>query len=519
MKHYYLLSIIGGAALLLAASCNQTETAVNEDPAPVKTRTVTVRAGVGNDGTRVAFENDETFMWEEGDQIGIYTYGATPETEESYYAKFYPFTLTGGAGTNEGWFSAELPEGVDYGYVAVYPYKEYSGGFDPSDNVLTFGLPDEWEDVADLGTKVRIPMAAKIEEGAGKNRFTFYHLGGAVKIPLTGVPAETYHLTLMANGADANGCLSGGFLINRDDIGTEAMAYDFGSSSVEITFPDDAIVPQNLTVYFPVPCGEFDLIFRVEGHNGYDYMRTAWSTNVIERGTILQMPEIALPAPADGWARYEDLGLSSGTLWATRNVLADRPDVMGEDYYWGEISSNNFTVWSRYKWYASGNSDANVTFSKYGYDGGKTVSLEQADDAAHANLKGKWRMPTAAEVQELIDQAQWDAYDLAGQAGYKVTGPSGKWIFLPCQDRYSYGVWSAGYWSNELDNDDTRGVKALGFSFDNDGNIFLSGFSKMTHMLVRPVYDPALVEDLHFGNSGTPGQDVHKDDVVNGGEF
>ena len=50
---------------------------------------------------------------------------------------------------------------------------------------------------------------------------------------------------------------------------------------------------------------------------------------------------------AGAWAQnmengheYVDLGLPSGTLWATCNIGADAPESYGDYYQWGEVTTH-----------------------------------------------------------------------------------------------------------------------------------------------------------------------------------
>ena len=108
---------------------------------------------------------------------------------------------------------------------------------------------------------------------------------------------------------------------------------------------------------------------------------------------------------------WVDLGLSSGLKWATCNVGATAPEGYGDYFAWGETSPKSNYAWSTYK-YCNG-SDYTMTKycteSSYGYNGftdGKTI-LELSDDAARANWGGKWRMPTQAEQDELINNCTY----------------------------------------------------------------------------------------------------------------
>ena len=48
---------------------------------------------------------------------------------------------------------------------------------------------------------------------------------------------------------------------------------------------------------------------------------------------------------------YVDLGLPSGTLWATTNVGADKPEDYGDYFSWGETQPKATYSWSNYKWW------------------------------------------------------------------------------------------------------------------------------------------------------------------------
>jgi hypothetical protein len=133
-----------------------------------------------------------------------------------------------------------------------------------------------------------------------------------------------------------------------------------------------------------------------------------------------------------------DLGLS--VMWATCNVGADKPEEYGDYFAWGETEPKTNYTWETYKFRVSGDSVDNVIFNKYcsrgNWWGGtgpmdnKTV-LDPEDDAAHVNWGGSWRMPTLSECEELLDNCTWEWTSQNGVNGRKVTGPSGKSIFLP----------------------------------------------------------------------------------------
>ena len=158
---------------------------------------------------------------------------------------------------------------------------------------------------------------------------------------------------------------------------------------------------------------------------------------------------------------YVDLGLPSGTKWATCNVGATKPEEYGDYYAWGEIITKRIYNWSTYEWCNGSKTTLTKynTSSSYGTVDKKKV-LELADDVARANWGGKWRMPTDAEWTELLDNCTWTLtrdYNGTGVAGRIVTSKiNGGTIFLPAaghrdDDDLYYAGSSGCYWSSSLD--------------------------------------------------------------------
>ncbi len=178
---------------------------------------------------------------------------------------------------------------------------------------------------------------------------------------------------------------------------------------------------------------------------------------------------------------YVDLGLPSGTLWATCNVGATRPEEYGDYFAWGEVEPKSYFDWSSegdYKWGVyNSNASPNYGMTKYNNTDGKTV-LDLDDDAAHVNWGGDWRMPTRAEFDELLSSCTWtwtSSYNGTGRAGYivksKVTGNTNS-IFLPAagylRNSSFYGAGTDGrYWSSSLNTRRPNDTFYLCFFSDN----------------------------------------------------
>lgn len=138
---------------------------------------------------------------------------------------------------------------------------------------------------------------------------------------------------------------------------------------------------------------------------------------------------------------FVDLGLPSGTLWATSNVGTTE---YGSYFSWGEIDSNSPHTWAAYK-YSNGN---NTSLTKYNsFDIYGTVDykiiLDEEDDVASMNWGLDWKMPTKAQFQELVDECIWTWTTQNGINGYSVEGRNGRTIFLPAAG-FSSGNYAEG---------------------------------------------------------------------------
>lgn len=124
---------------------------------------------------------------------------------------------------------------------------------------------------------------------------------------------------------------------------------------------------------------------------------------------------------------YVDLGLPSGTLWATMNVGAKSETDPGLYFAWGEIQGytaeqvgvdKQFT-WADYKFNPSGDGK---TFTKYT---SHEETLELIDDAAAVNMGGNWHMPSEAQILELLACTTHGFIDTTGQFIRFGKDPSG----------------------------------------------------------------------------------------------
>ena len=190
-----------------------------------------------------------------------------------------------------------------------------------------------------------------------------------------------------------------------------------------------------------------------------------------------------------------DLGLPSGTKWASQNVGARKPSDYGLFFQWGDTvgytadqvgtgEGQKKFAWTDYKWSIDG-SDSN--FSKYTTTGS---SLELEDDAARFNMGGDWHIPTPDQINELIDNTTtaWTVSD-DGVNGMTFTSSNGKSIFIPAAgnawDGSVQDSGGCGYvWSSMLDTVYVVGGQSFGFD---PGSVFLDYYYRYDGLSVRGV--------------------------------
>ena len=126
-----------------------------------------------------------------------------------------------------------------------------------------------------------------------------------------------------------------------------------------------------------------------------------------------------------------DLGLTSGTMWADRNVGAATASDFGNLYSWPK------------------------------------------HDVAVAELGGEWSMPSEEQFKELLSECKWHWKKVDGHNGYEIEGKNGNRIFLPAsgwnrgtvveyQNQYGY------YWTSER-SINTRFARSLQFPKNGKG--------------------------------------------------
>ena len=175
---------------------------------------------------------------------------------------------------------------------------------------------------------------------------------------------------------------------------------------------------------------------------------------------------------------WVDLGLPSGTRWATCNVGASAPEEYGDYFAWGETEGRNSGKttfsWSTYK--LAGES---------GYDG--------YQDAATESWGGSWQTPSMAQIAELIDGTNCNTVwtTLNGVNGRMIISKrNGKQIFLPaaghCLDTNLGEAGTEGYyWSRSISVGYPGSASSLFFSAGHP--VLMNYYYRYVGRTIRPV--------------------------------
>lgn len=193
---------------------------------------------------------------------------------------------------------------------------------------------------------------------------------------------------------------------------------------------------------------------------------------------------------------YVDLGLPSGTLWATFNVGAENPEDYGDYFAWGETQAKEDYSWDTYQ-LCNASYDALTKYcsqSDYGFEGftDELTTLLPEDDAATSIWGSKWQMPTSAQQTELLSGEYtnnvWTTQN--GVNGWKITSKSnGNSIFLPAAgSRNGTNVSQAGsqglYWSHSIYPEES--CEAWYFQFSSSNSSWDFDYRNIG-MSIRPV--------------------------------
>ena len=158
---------------------------------------------------------------------------------------------------------------------------------------------------------------------------------------------------------------------------------------------------------------------------------------------------------------YVDLGLPSGTLWASYDIGAQEVGGFGDLFMWGEtVPKDSKTEWSD----DDHKHISNENYVKY-CERDKKLVLDPEDDAATVLWGKDWKIPSYTDWRELMKYCE---LKLKGESIVFV-GPNGNELHFSryLLEEYDGCEFSCSWWASELDSSDDE-YDAIYFYIDKD---------------------------------------------------
>lgn len=408
MKHHICYSLLIAAAISLAC---QMERSLDNSSGEMTFYASNVA------GTRTLLQTDGSVYWSPNDAINIFCNGV--------HGKFVSTNTTvSDAVEFKGTLEGLEKKGGEY-FWAVYPYSE-TNTF--SNGELTVTLPSEQQ--ASPGTfadDLFISVARTTDD-----HLYFQNVCGGIKFAL----ADEGIRKVVFRG-NKNEPVAGTVKVTIENdlpVISEVLS---PATEVSLTAPDGSVftpgqwyyivcLPGTLSGGYSIDLYGDELIGTKSGSSSVTVRRSVW-------GTLQGL------TPDKHGIYPVDLGLPSGTQWASCNVGASEPFERGDYFAWGETESKRSGDWSNYKW-CLGNNRTLTKYCSWAYYGNTDCRsyLEPEDDAAHVLLGEDWWTPTYNEWSELISNTKRttvDNYQGTGIPGTlftsEVEGYTDQSIFFP----------------------------------------------------------------------------------------
>lgn len=158
---------------------------------------------------------------------------------------------------------------------------------------------------------------------------------------------------------------------------------------------------------------------------------------------------------------YVDLGLPSGTLWASYDIGAQEVGGFGDLFMWGETVPKD----SKMEWSDDDHKHiSNEIYVKY-CERDKKLVLDPEDDAATSLWGNEWKIPSYTDWRELMKYCE---LKLKGESIVFV-GSNGNELHFSryLLEEYDGCEFSCSWWASELDSSDDE-YDAFYFYIDKD---------------------------------------------------
>ncbi len=289
-----------------------------------------------------------------------------------------------------------------------------------------------------------------------------------------------------------------------------------GKATVEYTVATSATLPANAVAEITISTDDASATFKQKG------VMAGANTNVIDFASSFGGALVLTNASFVVTIAEADLGgvqlWENGPYWAECNVGATTPEEYGYYFWWGDTvgytrsggawrDHSMLPGYTNVTWVSStGEPMSSTPFSSStcptcGKDNlalltegyiDSTGNLVAAHDAATAHLGAPWRMPTKAEIDDLVSNCAADPITTNGVSGILVTGRgdyADRSIFLPVSGRGSNSSLTAPglngyYWSSSPYPDNSEYACQLNY----DTHVLRSSNNpRNSGMPVRPV--------------------------------
>lgn len=171
---------------------------------------------------------------------------------------------------------------------------------------------------------------------------------------------------------------------------------------------------------------------------------------------------------------WVDLGLPSGTKWATCNIGATTPEMSGNLYAWGE--SQTKTTFSITNYSLNGVSIREIAGTSY--------------DTARKLWGEGWTMPTYEQFKELLDNCSWKYFEINGKIGALLTSEINQQsIFLPAkgycmEDKHVNPKKNGNYWTSTVEEGTYNSIWSYIYGIDDQ---YMSNAAPYIGQTIRPV--------------------------------
>lgn len=442
--NYMKLSYILLLAIAVVSSCSSDNEILSTKSEYVNAVRVTVEDFLSESpSTRTAYTVDGNgfhFQWADGDALGIYPVGGDQ----------VKFPISTGDGAKNAFFDGGAWKlRSEYQYAAYYPFSvdNYKKAMTEIPVKYTTQTQNGNASTAHLSARDYLACAATSPNESGGVDLTMKHLGAFVRFQLTMPKADTFSaIELVTN---TNGFVLGGKVDLSADVPTITPMGTTDRYTISLTNISTTEKNQMITVYAmfaPTDLSGRDIKVTVHGTGQTTYVQTVQGKNFsaglaynievknFPNGTNENGDEVSWEeGPTSGMEKgheWVDLGLPSGTKWATCNIGASSPEEYGDFFSWGEMKTQkkkDIWEWSTYKW----STGAGGVLTKYNTEDNLT-QLEPDDDAATVLWGNNWRMPTEYEFDEICMFCTWTWTNQNGIYGYEVKSKRNQMsIFLP----------------------------------------------------------------------------------------